>query len=188
MGRRSQVSIWVSTDSVCLCWVRSARSLSHRRLRLTSWSSYCFGAPYVCNELAAGGSCVAGAFAHPAFLKEHHFKNLKGKQATVANASYHLTHARPAPLYLSCSEIDHTFDTPSRRKALDILQEGKHPYHLQLFSGVEHGFALRGNTNDPYQRKCSLTYDDCPPISDMVLSIYHRICKRPKFKRHSWLV
>lgn len=39
---------------------------------------YCFGAPYVCNELAKG-TVVAGAFAHPAFLKEHHFENMKSK-------------------------------------------------------------------------------------------------------------
>lgn len=26
-------------------------------------------------------------------------------------------------------------------------------YHYQLFAGVEHGFALRGNPDDPYQRR-----------------------------------
>lgn len=40
---------------------------------------YCFGAPYVCDQLA-GDTCLAGAFAHPAFLKDHHFHNLKSKQ------------------------------------------------------------------------------------------------------------
>jgi hypothetical protein len=30
----------------------------------------------VCDELA-GETVTAGAFAHPAFLKEHHFMNLK---------------------------------------------------------------------------------------------------------------
>ncbi|KUJ08229.1 alpha/beta-hydrolase [Mollisia scopiformis] len=94
---------------------------------------YCFGAPYVCNELASG-TVTAGAFAHPAFLKEHHFFNLKN------------------PLLLSCAEVDHTFDTKSRRRAIDILQEIKVPYQLQLFSGVEHGFALRGNMENPYER------------------------------------
>jgi dienelactone hydrolase len=39
---------------------------------------YCFGAPFVCNELA-GTTVSAGAFAHPAFLEEHHFSNLKSK-------------------------------------------------------------------------------------------------------------
>ena len=37
---------------------------------------YCFGAPYVCDELAKQ-TVVAGAFAHPAFLKEHHFEKLE---------------------------------------------------------------------------------------------------------------
>jgi hypothetical protein len=40
--------------------------------------------------------------------------------------------------------------------ALDILQKEKKTYHYQLFSGVEHGFALRGNPDDPYQRKPSV--------------------------------
>jgi hypothetical protein len=39
---------------------------------------YCFGAPYVCDELA-GDNVAVGAFAHPAFLKERHFTNLKSK-------------------------------------------------------------------------------------------------------------
>lgn len=40
---------------------------------------YCYGAPYVCEQLAQGGICTAGAFAHPAFLKEHHFRNIRSK-------------------------------------------------------------------------------------------------------------
>jgi len=55
---------------------------------------------------------------------------------------------------LSCSEIDHTFDTQSRRRAIDILREIKTPYQVQLFSGVEHGFALRGNMENPWEREC----------------------------------
>lgn len=39
---------------------------------------YCFGAPYVCDELAKG-TVTAGAFAHPAFLKEHHFKHIQSE-------------------------------------------------------------------------------------------------------------
>ncbi|KAJ5444537.1 uncharacterized protein N7458_008409 [Penicillium daleae] len=94
---------------------------------------YCFGAPYVCDELAKE-SVTASAFAHPAFLKEEHFTNVT------------------KPLFLSCSEEDHTFDQNSRRTALGILQSGRKPYHLQLFSGVEHGFALRGDMKNPYER------------------------------------
>jgi dienelactone hydrolase len=59
----------------------------------------------------------------------------------------------PEPLLLSCSEIDHTFDVEGRREALDILQREKKVYQYQLFSGVEHGFALRGNMENAYERE-----------------------------------
>lgn len=59
---------------------------------------------------------------------------------------------RVEPLLLSCAENDHAFDTASRRKALDILQREKKRYHLQLFQGASHGFAVRGDPADPYQR------------------------------------
>lgn len=113
----------------------------------------------MCSELAKG-SVAAGAFAHPAFLREHHFRDIKSESSSLARDEAH-GKPHPAnlrccflePLFLSCAETDHTFDVPSRRRALDILQEEKKAYHYQLFAGVEHGFALRGDPNDPYQRK-----------------------------------
>ena len=96
-------------------------------------SRYCFGAPYVCDALA-NGTVTAGAFAHPAFLKEHHFSNLK------------------KPLFLSCAEADFTFNTRSRNRAVDIMIEGKKDFQVQLFPGIEHGFALRGNPDNAYER------------------------------------
>ena len=92
------------------------------------------------NSIAPSGGaqpvCDVGAFAHPAFLKEHHFENIE------------------RPLFFSCAETDFTFETDARNKAISILREAKKPYHVQLFSGVEHGFALRCDLNDPYQRWC----------------------------------
>ncbi|RFU35121.1 hypothetical protein B7463_g1178, partial [Scytalidium lignicola] len=114
-------------------WVQAAAAEYGKPETKYACVGYCFGAPYVCNALA-GDTVSVGAFAHPAFLKEHHFFNLK------------------APLFLSCAEVDHTFDAASRRRAVDILQSEKKPYQLQLFYGVEHGFALRGNMDNPYER------------------------------------
>jgi hypothetical protein len=57
------------------------------------------------------------------------------------------------PLFLSCAEIDHTFPTESRNKAIDILIKDKKHYGVQVFSGVAHGFALRCNLEVPYERK-----------------------------------
>ena len=41
----------------------------------TRLPGYCFGAPFVL-DLAAEGSIVAGAIAHPAFLEESHFEKI----------------------------------------------------------------------------------------------------------------
>ncbi|KAF6809851.1 dienelactone hydrolase [Colletotrichum sojae] len=105
-------------------------------------TGYCFGAPFVCNLLGGedgenGDPVVsAGAFAHPTVLKEEHFMGVK------------------KPLLLSCAENDKAFPTESRRKAVDILQKEQKIYNLQLFSGVSHGFAVKGDPSDPYQRWC----------------------------------
>ena len=66
-----------------------------------------YGAPYVCDQLSDKGICSAGAFAHPAFLKEHHFENLKSEfsQTSDPNQSerpltrIHLP-KRPSPPFL----------------------------------------------------------------------------------------
>lgn len=36
---------------------------------------------------------------------------------------------------------------------MEIMQTDNKIYQLQLFAGVEHGFALRGNMDIPYERK-----------------------------------
>ncbi|KZT02071.1 alpha/beta-hydrolase [Laetiporus sulphureus 93-53] len=98
----------------------------------TQWMAvgYCFGAPFVMDCLAMDW-ITAGACAHPAVLKDHHFQDMK------------------KPLLLSCAEVDHTFPLEFRRRAEDIMIDKKATYHIQVFCGVTHGFALRGNVNDP---------------------------------------
>ncbi|KAF9042325.1 Alpha/Beta hydrolase protein [Panaeolus papilionaceus] len=87
---------------------------------------YCFGGPYALGA-AATDDVVAAAFTHPAGLVEDHFRNVK------------------KPFLLSCAEVDQTFPTTARRRAEDILVEIKATYHVQVFSGVVHGFATRGD-------------------------------------------
>ncbi|KAG9315938.1 dienelactone hydrolase [Chiua virens] len=94
---------------------------------------YCFGAPFVL-DLATEGSIVAGAVAHPGFLEERHFQALN------------------KPLLLSCAEDDFTFPLDKRRRAEDILVSNKSTYFFQVFSGVSHGFAVRGDPSVPHAR------------------------------------
>ncbi|KAN0087421.1 Dienelactone hydrolase family domain containing protein [Tylopilus felleus] len=94
---------------------------------------YCFGAPFVL-DLAAEGSIVRGAIAHPGFLEDSHFRKLN------------------RPLLLSCAENDFTFPREARRRAEDILISNRSTYFFQIFSGVSHGFAVRGDPNVPHAR------------------------------------
>lgn len=121
-----------ATENVPL-WAEAAKAKYGTASSRYACVGYCFGAPFVLNLLATD-TVSAGAFAHPSQLKEEHFRAAK------------------KPLFLSCAENDHAFGTESRRKAIDILMEQKTPYQEQLFYNVGHGFASRGNLQDPYER------------------------------------
>lgn len=120
---------------------------------------YCYGAPYVCEQLAKGGICTAGAFAHPAFLLESHFEQLESKSIPIC-MQFSADYEPSEPLFLSCAETDHLFPNESRNHAVNIMQGKGTTFQVQLFSGVEHGFALRGDMSKPYEREqISLIYD-----------------------------
>jgi len=34
------------------------------------------------------------------------------------------------------------------------MEEREHKYQVQMFKGVENGFALRGDMSDPWQKHC----------------------------------
>lgn len=53
------------------------------------------------------------------------------------------------PLAISAAETDHIFPTEKRHETEEILKELGLPYQINLYSGVEHGFAVRG---DPAKR------------------------------------
>lgn len=93
---------------------------------------YCFGAPYT-TQLGAAAEpfLAAAAFAHPAFLSE----------ADIA--------AVRTPLLMSCGEKDFLFTADARRRAEDILAENGVKFHVQVFGGMEHGFAAKGDASDP---------------------------------------
>jgi len=106
-------------------WLKEVREIYGANAKYSA-VGYCFGGPFAL-ELATTNDVVASAFAHPAYLNEDHFRNIT------------------KPLLLSCAETDHTFPKESRRRAEDILEEVKATYHVQIFSGVTHGFGTRGD-------------------------------------------
>jgi dienelactone hydrolase len=85
-------------------------------------------------SLTSSGFVAAGAFAHPSALTDDEFR------------------AVARPLLLSCAERDQAFTVEKRERAQRVLEEGGGRYQIQLFQGVGHGFAVRCDLEDKYER------------------------------------
>jgi dienelactone hydrolase len=95
---------------------------------------YCFGAPFVLEAISEGGIASVAAFAHPTNLTEEQFRAIK------------------KPLFLSCAEHDAMFPADKRHLAENVLSAAGKKFHIQLFQGVSHGFAVRCDLENPYER------------------------------------
>ncbi|KAK1759968.1 putative dienelactone hydrolase [Echria macrotheca] len=89
---------------------------------------YCFGAKYVARHYKSG--IDVGYFAHPSFVTEEELASI------------------PGPLSISAAETDSIFPAEKRHKSEEILKKSGIPYQITLYSGVEHGFAVRGDMNN----------------------------------------
>ncbi|RLV96185.1 Protein AIM2 [Spathaspora sp. JA1] len=92
---------------------------------------YCYGGRYVIQQLAEGKHFDAGAVAHPSFV---HIEEVKGIKR---------------PILISAAETDIIFPAELRRLTEDELYKMGVRYQLDLFSGVEHGFAIKGDMSNP---------------------------------------
>ncbi|GKZ17039.1 hypothetical protein AbraIFM66951_005768 [Aspergillus brasiliensis] len=91
---------------------------------------YCFGGKYVVRHLRPG-QIDAGYTAHPSFVDSEELKAIKG------------------PLAIAAAETDAIFPSEKRHESEEILKDSGLPYQINLYSGVAHGFAVRG---DPANR------------------------------------
>ncbi|KAL9108556.1 MAG: hypothetical protein Q9227_006642 [Pyrenula ochraceoflavens] len=92
---------------------------------------YCFGAKYVVRHLRPDmGKVDVGYCAHPSFVDADELKDIKG------------------PLSISAAETDQIFPPEKRHETEQILPETKQPYQINLFSGVQHGFAVRAEIKE----------------------------------------
>jgi dienelactone hydrolase len=93
---------------------------------------YCFGAKYLIRHYKDG--IDVGYVAHPSFVTEEELSSITG------------------PLSIAAAETDSIFPTENRHKSEEILRGTGQPYQINLFSGVEHGFSVRGDPNVKVQR------------------------------------
>ncbi|KAH6873932.1 dienelactone hydrolase [Thelonectria olida] len=93
---------------------------------------YCFGAKFVIRHYKDGIEC--GFVAHPSFVEAEELSAITG------------------PLSIAAAETDDIFPAEKRHESEKILTETKQDFQITLFSGVEHGFAVRGDPNVKVQR------------------------------------
>ncbi|MCJ1312700.1 hypothetical protein MMC25_006376 [Agyrium rufum] len=97
---------------------------------------YCWGGKYVAKGLNAadkegGGLYAAGFTAHPSFISEEELSGIQG------------------PLSIAAAETDAIFPPDKRHTSEAILKETGQHYQINLFSGVQHGFAVRADLSSP---------------------------------------
>lgn len=93
---------------------------------------YCFGAKYVIRHYHNG--IDVGYVAHPSFVERDELAAITG------------------PLSIAAAETDSIFPAEKRHESETILRDTKQPYQINLYSGVEHGFAVRGDVSIKVQR------------------------------------
>jgi len=92
---------------------------------------YCFGAKYVIRHLRPEqGKIQVGYCAHPSFVESQELQEIQG------------------PLAISAAETDSIFPAEKRHESEEILKKTGLPYQINLYSGVEHGFAVRADLNN----------------------------------------
>jgi len=90
---------------------------------------YCFGAKYVVRFLK-NGVTDAGYVAHPSWVTSEELKAIEG------------------PFSIAAAETDGQLPPEKRHESEVILQSIKVPYQINLYSGVSHGFAVRGDLSN----------------------------------------
>ncbi|KAL4867961.1 hypothetical protein BDV12DRAFT_170370 [Aspergillus spectabilis] len=96
---------------------------------------YCFGAKYVVRHLTPSLSRIdVGFIAHPSFVDEGELRGISG------------------PLAIAAAETDAIFPAENRHRSEEILKEVGVPYQVSLYSGVAHGYAVRGDITNTVVR------------------------------------
>jgi dienelactone hydrolase len=115
---------------------------------------YCFGAKYVIRHLSENGGLDVGYVAHPSFVEESELEATKGPLSIAAACKFLPPIPNPTPITLKhhtntiltlSKDHDSIFPPEKRHKSEEILVKIDVPYQINLYSHVEHGFAVRAD-------------------------------------------
>ncbi|PMD34388.1 alpha/beta-hydrolase, partial [Hyaloscypha variabilis F] len=101
--------------------------------KIIGGTGYCFGGKYIVRFLAAGQGLSAAFTAHPAGVVVEEWQAIAGPLSIGFGGR---------------SELDGS-NTPAQRSAAEAIFQGNNAtYETTLYSGVEHGFAVRTDLTD----------------------------------------
>ncbi|OOQ87156.1 dienelactone hydrolase family protein [Penicillium brasilianum] len=121
---------------------------------------YCFGAKYVTRFLKTDKVDV-GFAAHPSFITHEELGAIQGPFSIAAAGRFPPFPPTLFTFHPTCNghvidtpstETDSIFTTQLRHESEDTLIKAGHPWQINLFSGVSHGFAVRGDLNVKIQK------------------------------------
>lgn len=105
--------------------------------------AHCFGAPQVFRQLTKDGYLTRGAVAHPSMVTKEDLEKVE------------------KPLLISTGPDDAAFGRELRNQTIDILTEKDVIFQMDIFSGADHGYQVRGDITVPRIKyaKEKTTYD-----------------------------
>jgi len=113
-----------AVDPIVLKGIKALRDLGVKKIGAVG---YCFGAKYVVRHSKNG--IDVGFVGHPSLVEDDELA------------------AITAPLSIAAAQTDSIFPADKRHRSEEILIKTGHPFQMNLYSGVEHGFAVRCNTS-----------------------------------------
>lgn len=104
------------------------------KYKKTAAIGYCYGA-WACFRLGADPALVdAISMAHPSLVEKSEINNVK------------------VPVQILAPENDHAFTPELKEHANKVIPTLGVPYEYVYFPGLSHGFAAKGDQNDPKQK------------------------------------
>jgi dienelactone hydrolase len=107
--------------------VKYLKGLGYKRI---GGAGYCIGAKYVVRHMK--DEINVGFLAHPSFVSPEELTSITG------------------PISIAAAEFDNIFPTEKRHETEELLlgDKVKQPFQINLFSGVHHGFGVRGDLSN----------------------------------------
>ncbi|RGP61375.1 hydrolase dienelactone hydrolase, partial [Fusarium longipes] len=117
-----------AVDPIIVAGIKYLKSIGATKIAAVG---YCIGAKHLIRHYKSG--IDVGFIAHPSFVESDELASITG------------------PLSIAAAELDDLFTVEKRHESEGILSKSKQDFQINLFSGIHHGFAVKGDMSDKRQ-------------------------------------